>query len=117
MGPAKNNLDALAEFGGRKAPKPQKTRKFHFFFFNTPPFWALPAEKGYCLTELPNVLSLFLTFSRKKKMQLDAAPVHFIYLSIFSKLSGIWRGINAHRRCPALQGGRARQGRFRGNLG
>ena len=31
MGPAKNNL---AEFGGRKAPKPQKTRKFHFFFQN-----------------------------------------------------------------------------------
>ena len=202
MGPAKNNL---AEFGGRKAPKPQKTRKFHFFFSQNPAIlgiasrkrvifdqvtlcfvtvsdffsqknaldavpvhffrffrncqgfggasmrtaaalhcrgaghdmadfgviWGpiffdqksiffnfdfdkkwfgggldplLPAEKGQFLTELPYVLPLFLAFSRQKS-QLDAVPAHFC--SIFSKLSGIWRGINAHRRCPALQGGRA----------
>ena len=53
------------------------------------------------MTELPYVLSLFLTFSRKKS-QLDAVPAHFF--SIFSKLSGIWRGTNALRRCPTLQG-------------
>ena len=53
------------------------------------------------MTELPYVLSLFLTFSRKKS-QLDAVPVHFFLF--FSKLSGIWRSINALRRCLALQG-------------
>ena len=63
----------------------------------------MPAEKGYFLTELPYVLPLFLTFSRKKS-QLDAVPAHFYFFSIFSKLSGIWRGTNALRRCPTLQG-------------
>ena len=53
------------------------------------------------MTELPYVLSLFLTFPRKKS-QLDAVPVHFF--SIFSKLLGIWRSINALRRCLTLQG-------------
>ena len=39
----------------------------------------------------------------------------YFFCSVFSKLSGIWRGTNALRRCPA--GGRARRCRFRGNLG
>ena len=41
MGPAKNNL---AEFGGRKAPKPQKTRKFHFVF-QTPAILGIASRK------------------------------------------------------------------------
>ena len=66
------------------------------------------------MTDLPYVLSLFLTFSRKKS-QLDA--VQALFFRFFFETVGHLEGINAHRRCPALQGARARHSRFRGNLG
>ena len=48
------------------------------------------------MTELPYVLSLFLTFSRKKS-QLDAVPVHFF--SIFLETVGDLEG---HQCAPPL---------------
>ena len=53
------------------------------------------------MTELPYVLPLFLTFSRKKS-HLDAVPAHFF--KFFLNFRAFGGGINAHRRCPTLQG-------------
>ena len=62
MGPAKNNL---AEFEGRKAPKPRKTRKFRFFSQN-PAIWGIASRKRAIFDQVPYVLLLFL--GKKSKL-------------------------------------------------
>ena len=82
-------------------PNPQNTRKFHFFFPKTPPFWVLPAEKR---VTSDRVTLCFSTVSDLFSQKIAARCSSGTFFSIFSKLSGLWRGTNALRRCPALQG-------------
>ena len=59
------------------APKPQKTRKFNFFFQN-PAILGIASRKRVIFDRVTHVLPLFLTFSRKKS-QLDAVPAQFFF--------------------------------------
>ena len=50
---------------------------------------------------------MFLTvsdFFLQKIAARCSSGTFYLFFSIFSKLSGIWRGTNALRRCPTLQG-------------
>ena len=66
------------------------------------------------MAELPYVLPLFLTFSRKKS-QLDAVPAH-IFFDFFETV-GYLEGHQCAPPLPYTAEGRARRSRFRGNLG
>ena len=82
MGPAQNNL---AEFGGRKAPKPQKIRKFHFFFQN-PAILGIASGKGVIFDR---VTLCFATVSDlfSQKIAARCSSGTYYFFSIFSKLS------------------------------
>ena len=108
MGPAKNNL---AEFGGRKAPKPQKTRKFHFFFQN-PAILGIASRKRAIFDQVTLCFATVSDFF-SQKIATTCSSGTFFY--DFFETVGIWRA--SMRTAAALQGPGHDMADFWGNLG
>ena len=112
----KKKRDALAEFGGRKAPKPQKTRKFHFFFPKPRHFGYCQPKKGDFWPSYPMFCHCVSDFSSQKMATRCSSCTFFIFFDFFETV-GHLEGRQCAPPLPYTAGGRARHSRFWGNLG